>query len=251
MIDRLRVPFFVVAFAAALLVVLLETSASLLIGGRDATTGLLTAAGELEMAVTGGGGGGVSEPPGRAISYLALVDGVLLFTLLLMGAGLLLPHRLHGRLQGVVTLVFAILLILAALGLLLLAIVEVITMVVLFFAFPFGTLAYLVIWGSFPRGDAATLLSLLMFLKLVAGAALLLAHQRFIQNKGLVLMVLTALIGNLVVAFLHGLVPGILVSITDDIAAIVLAIVAIVWAIILLIGSIPAVVKAVRVTASR
>src|SRR5690606_31864041 len=86
MIDRLRVPFFVVALLAVLLVVLLETSASLLIGGRDATAGLLTAAGDLEMEVTGGGGGGggVSEPPGRAISYLALVDGVLLFTLLLM-----------------------------------------------------------------------------------------------------------------------------------------------------------------------
>jgi len=51
-----------------------------------------------------------------------------------------------------------------------------------------------------------------------------------------------------VVTFLHGMVPGILVSITDDIAAIVLAIVAIIWAIVLLVGSIPAVVKAVRST---
>ena len=55
-------------------------------------------------------------------------------------------------------------------------------------------------------------------------------------------------LANIVVAFLHGLVPIILVSIADDLAAVILAIVAIVWAIILLIGSIPAVVKSIRVS---
>jgi hypothetical protein len=40
------------------------------------------------------------------------------------------------------------------------------------------------------------------------------------------------------------------VSIVDDIAAIVLAIVGIIWGVVLLIGSIPAIVKAIRVTAS-
>ena len=53
---------------------------------------------------------------------------------------------------------------------------------------------------------------------------------------------------NIVLAFLHGLVPVILVSILDDLGAVIFAIVAIIWAIILLIGSIPAVVKAVRVS---
>jgi hypothetical protein len=76
------------------------------------------------------------------------------------------------------------------------------------------------------------------------------AQQRFIQNKGLVALVITTLVANLVVAFLHGIVPGILVSITDAIAAIVLAIVAIIWGLVLAIGSIPSIVNAIRATAA-
>jgi hypothetical protein len=241
---------FLVAVAAMLLVVLLEIGAGLFLGGQDVRGALLAQASELDVALPGQPpDGNVSAPPGRAISYLALVDGVVLFTVGLMAAGLVLSQRLHGRLQGGVTIVFAILLILAALVMLGIAIVEVITMVALFFAFPFGTIAYLIIWGFFPRGQATALLSVLMFLKFIFAGALVLAQPRFLQNKGLIALVVTSLVGNVVVTFLHGMVPGILVSITDDIAAIVLAIVAIIWAIVLLVGSIPAVVKAVRSTA--
>jgi len=246
--DKLRTPFFVVAMVAAALVVLVELGMSLLLGGHNVGADFYQQAGALGVDVPAGGQ--VSQPSGRGIPYLALVDVIPLFVVGLMGAGLILPHKLHGRLQGVVTLIGAIVLILTALVLLIVAIVEVILMVTLLFAFPFGTIAYLIIWGSFPRGDAVVILSLLMFLKLVFAAALVAAQQRFIQNKGLVLLVLTSLVANLIVAFLHGLVPGFLVSITDGIAAIVLAIIAIIWAIVLLIGAIPAIVKAVRSTAS-
>jgi hypothetical protein len=250
--GRLRIPFFVIGLLAMLLVVLVEIGASLFLGGQDVTGELLAQAGELEVELPGRQPDAeVSAPPGRAIPYLALIDVVALFTIGLMAAGLLLPHRLHGRLQGGVTIIFSILLILTALVLLVIAIVEVITMVALFFAFPFGTIAYLIIWGFFPRGQATGLLAVLMFLKFVFAGALLLAQPRFIQNKGLVLLFLTSLVANVVAGFLHGLVPSILVSITDDIAAIIFAIVAIIWAIVLLIGSIPAVVKAVRSVAPR
>jgi hypothetical protein len=250
--GRLRIPFFVIGLLAMLLVVLVEIGASLFLGGQDVTGELLAQAGELEVELPGRQPDAeVSAPPGRAIPYLALIDVVALFTIGLMAAGLLLPHRLHGRLQGGVTIIFSILLILTALVLLVIAIVEVIAMVALFFAFPFGTIAYLIIWGFFPRGQVTGLLAVLMFLKFVFAGALLLAQPRFIQNKGLVLLFLTSLVANVVAGFLHGLVPGILVSITDDIAAIIFAIVAIIWAIVLLIGSIPAVVKAVRSVAPR
>ena len=246
--DRLRTPFFVIAIVAMGLVVLVELAMSLFLGGNDASGALFAEA--TGMGVQVPAGGDVGEPPGRAISYLALVDVIPLFTVVLMGAGMLLPHKLHGRLQGMVTLIGAIILILTALVLLVIAIVELITMVTLLFAFPFGTIAYLIIWGFFPRGEATVVLSLLMFLKLVFAGCLVAAQQRFLQNKGLVLLVLTSLIGNLIVAFLHGLVPVILVSILDNVGAIVLAVVAIIWAIVLLIGSIPAIVKAIRVTAA-
>src|SRR3954454_14994268 len=67
--SRLKVPFFAVALAAILLVVLVELGEPLIVGG--------------------------GAPPGRGIPYLALVDGVALFTIALMGIGLLAPKRLH------------------------------------------------------------------------------------------------------------------------------------------------------------
>jgi hypothetical protein len=86
-----------------------------------------------------------------------------------------------------------------------------------------------------------------MSLKLAFAVVLLLAHQRFLQNKGLVLIILTSLLANVILSFLHGIVPRLLVSITDAIGAIVVGILAAVWALIFLIGSIPAIVKALRV----
>jgi MFS superfamily sulfate permease-like transporter len=51
-----------------------------------------------------------------------------------------------------------------------------------------------------------------MTLKIPFGVCLVLAQQRFRQNKGLVLMVLTFFVATAIVSFLHGLVPGFLVS---------------------------------------
>jgi hypothetical protein len=243
--ERLRTPFFFVSVAAMILVVLLETGSRFLLAGHDVGGELAGQAASLGVSVPAG----AQSPPGLGIGYLALVDAVALFTVALMGTGLVVPQRLQGRLQSIATLIFAILLILGALVLLFIAIAKLILMVTLLFAFPFGTIAYLIIWGFFPRGTSTVLLSLLMFLKLVFAVFLLLAQPRFVQNKGLVLLTLTSLVCNIVVAFLHGIVPVILVSITDALAAIVLAIVAIIWALVLLIGSIPGIVRAVQTTA--
>jgi|KBSSwiStaDraftv2_1062776.scaffolds.fasta_scaffold284941_1 hypothetical protein len=247
--ERLRTPFFIVAMVAAGLAVLVELGATYLVGGGPADPG------QLAQQVAGLGvdvpaGGQVGQPPGIAIPYLALIDVIVVFTVALMGAGMVVPDRLHGRLQGIITLIGAIILIITAIVLVFVALGELILMVTLLLAFPFGTIAYLIIWGSFPRGEAAVILSLLMFLKLVFAGMLVAAQQRFIQNKGLVALVITTLVANLVVAFLHGIVPGILVSITDAIAAIVLAIVAIIWGLVLAIGSIPSIVNAIRATAA-
>jgi hypothetical protein len=67
-------------------------------------------------------------------------------------------------------------------------------------------------------------------LKLAFAACLILAHQRFIQNKGLVLIILTSLAANIIVSFLNGLAPAPLVSITDGIAAIVVFVLVVLWA---------------------
>ncbi|MCI0580773.1 MAG: hypothetical protein L0331_31820 [Chloroflexi bacterium] len=188
----------------------------------------------------------ISDLPGFAIRYLALIDGILFFTVALIGVALLLPDNLQGKIQGVVTLVFSVLIILAAIAMILAAIAAVTTMVILLLAIPFGTLVYLIKFGSFPRGEASAVLGLLLLLKFGFVVSLVVAQQRFLQGKGLVLIILTSFLAVIVVSFLHGLVPGILVSITDAIAAIVVAVLAVIWAVILLIGSIPAVLKAIK-----
>jgi hypothetical protein len=241
--DSLRRPFLFVALVLLALVVLVELGSGLLLGGGSAGADLRRAGADLGVNLSGSG---ASQPPGRAIAYLAFVDGALLFTVAFIAAGVVLPQRLTGRAQGIATLIVSILIVLGALVALIIALIELVVMVSLFLAAPFGTIAYLAIWGFFPRGEAAAILGLLLALKLGFVGCLLAAQQRFLTMKLLVALIATSLLLGLVVGFLHGFVPRILVSITDDLGAIVIAVVAIVWALILLIGSVPAIVKAVR-----
>jgi hypothetical protein len=247
-VERLRTPFFIVALVASGLVVLLELGSTWLVGGALSLADSAVSAADLGVEVPAGTS--VQEPTGLALRYLALVDVIPLLTVGLMGAGLLLPDRISGRAQSVVTLIASVVLILTAIVLLIVAIAALIFMVTLLLAFPFGTIAYLIIFGDFPRGQAAAVLSVLMFLKLVFAGSLVAAQPRFLQNKGLVALVLTSLVANLLVAFLHAFMPIIFVSILDAIAAIVLAIIAIIWGIVLLIGSIVGIVTAIRATVS-
>ena len=184
--------------------------------------------------------------PGMGIPYLALLDALLLFTLALMGASLIVPERVHGRVQGMATLVGSIVALITGVTMLMVAFALLMTMVALLTAVPFGTIAYLAVWGFFNRGGAGATLGLLMTLKVAAGVCLVLAHPRFLQNKGLVLLVFTSLLATAVVSFLHGLVPIILVSITDAIGAIIVAVLALIWALVLLVGALVSILKVLR-----
>jgi hypothetical protein len=230
MLDNLRKPFFFVALAALALTVLVELASASFLGDVPA------------------GGQRYSElgTPGYGIPYLALLDGILLFTLLLNASPLLITDRIHGRIQGIATLIFSLIMLIAAIGLIVLAIVLLTVMVSLLVAVPFGTVIYVGLYGSFEVGEAAATLTVLMTLKLVFAVCLVLAHQGFLQIKGLVLLVLSSLLANVIVSFLHGLFPRLLVSITDNIAAIIVAVLAAIWALVFLIGSIPAVGKVLR-----
>jgi hypothetical protein len=111
-----------------------------------------------------------------------------------MGISLVLPERLHGRLQGLSTLIVSLLVLFAALALIFLGIALASVMVTLLLSPPFGTAAYFIDFGHFDRSGAAVTLSLLMMLKLGFAMFLVLAHQRFLENKGLVLIVATTLL---------------------------------------------------------
>jgi hypothetical protein len=255
--DTLRKPFFFVALALIGVCVLVELGVGSLLTnevsqgdlagvvGRAQIEGL--DAGERDAALREAQPLTKQARPGLAIRYLALLDGVVLFTVALVALSLVVPESVHARLQGYATCVGSCLLILLGIVLIVVALLLLLLMVGLFLAAPFGTIAYLATFGFFDRQGAAVTLSLIMLLKLGFAGFLLAANQRFILNKGLVLIVLTSLLGNVIVSFLHALPPGFLVSITDSIAAIIIAILAVIWAVVLLVGSLFAIVRGLKV----
>jgi hypothetical protein len=260
MLDTLRKPFLIVAIALMALAVLVEIGAGFLLAPRPPAAADLGSLNEKA---------GVSEdeaisqdeilklrreneaPPGMAIRYMALLDGLVLLTVGLMGLGLVGPERVLGRFQGLITLIVSFLVLMGGLFMLLTAFIRLMVMVSLFLAVPFGTLAYLAIYGFFDRGGASVTLSLLMLLKLGFAVCLVLAHQRFLQIKRIVVLILTSLLANVVISFLHGLVPGFLVSITDALAALVVDILALIWALLMLIFSLVSIIKVLRLRRSQ
>lgn len=185
--------------------------------------------------------------PGLGIPYLALLDGLVLFTVALIGVSLVIPARVHGRVQGIVTLIASLLVLVGAIVMITVAVLLLTLMVSLLMAVPFGTIAYFAAYSRFAVAGAAITLGLTMSLKLAFAVCLVLSHQRFLENKGLVLLILTSLLATIIVSFLQGLVPEFLVSITDDIAAIIVAILAAIWAVFFFVGSIPSIIKVLRI----
>ena len=85
---------------------------------------------------------------------MAVPDGLMLFTVMLMGAPLFIPERIFAKVQGVATLVVSLLALTGSITGTFLTFALLILMVALFTAFPFGTIVYLIIWGSFDRSGA-------------------------------------------------------------------------------------------------
>lgn len=246
----LRRPFFFVAVAMIVLAVLVELGSNWVAGGAAPVATLaqvpgingLPGADQANLRAPVG-----DEPPGRGIFAMALLDAVVAFRIGLMGLSLVVPARVLGRVQGVATAIVCLLLLVAGIAGLVFLLAELALMIGLFTAVPFGTIVYLGKWGFFPHGDAATLLSLLLLLKLALVVFLVLAQPRLLQVKSLVGLVATSLVANLILAFLHGLVPNPVTSIADEIGAIIVVVLGLIWAALMLIGAIIAIVKALRV----
>jgi hypothetical protein len=227
--NQLRLPFFIAAIVAFVIAILIEVSA------KDALDWFGFLDGSLDQQKT----------PGMAIGYLALVDGLIVYSLAWMVAGLLIPRSVTGRAQGIVSLVISILAFIATLLLIFATFALLMLMIALLVAVPFGTLSYLAAWGHFALDAAASTLALVMLFKIVFCVCLVLAQQRFVENKGLVILVCLSLGLTWVTAFVHALLPGVLVSIGDASVALVIAIIATIWLLIMVIGSIVATVKAI------
>ena len=231
--NYLRKPFFFSAVALAVLIVLIESGSPWLLTNEPNTQFLENI--KTELPEGSNVGEGVS---GLAVPALALLDGLILLTVVLMWMPLLITDRIHAKVQGVVTLFVSVSVLFVAIKTIFYAIASLTVMITLLTTPIFGTIGYLVVYGSFERGSAAIALSSLMILKIGFAISLVLAHQQFLQNKGLVLIVFSSLLATMVVSFLQGFPPLILVSITDAIAAIVVAISSVVWTLLFLRGSI-------------
>lgn len=225
LIDKLRVPFFCVAIVCLIIAFAVEIGSQFYLGTDK-----------------------VDLPsPGLGILYLALIDWLLLFTILLMAASLIIPDRIHGRVQGIITFIVALLTLLGAIAAIFSAFGLLMLMVSLLLAVPFGTALYFAGFANFDVTAAAATLTFIMFFKVGFTIFLVLAHQRFLQNKGLVLLIATSFIATILLGFLHGIAPPFLAYITDDIGALISAILAAIWALFFLLGSIPSVIKALRI----
>jgi hypothetical protein len=253
--ESLRKPFFVAAIILSFLAVLGEVSGKFLLVAKpgetnskskiDTVDGLANSLTQNHLPVSLPAANSGHPPAGDAIPAMALLDFIVLFTVGLMGSQFLLGENLQGRIQGLVSLIVSLIILIVAVLTFLAIMAKLLLMVGLFLAIPFGTLVYLAVWGSFDTGGDQVALGLLLGLKVGFAICLVLAHQGFLKQKGLMLLVLTSFLANFLISFLHALVPSILVSITDDIACLIVIVLAVIWAIQLFIFSVISVVKAI------
>jgi len=255
MLDAIRKPFLFLSAILILLAVLVEIGAAILVQPtpvrQEIPTEILNQIPPEEQPsalqqMSEVGGRESREPPGFAIQALARIDVILLLMVGLMALSLVIGDHLTGRLQGIISLIVGILVFLSAFKALFATLIELMIRVTLLLATPFGTIAYLAMYSFFDRAGAATILGLSWFLKIAAAVCLVLAHQRFLKQYGLMLLFVTSLVGSFLVTFLHGLPPRFLVSITDPIAAIVNDILALIWAIVTIVFAVIAVIKALK-----
>lgn len=255
--DTLRRPFLVAALVSAAVAVAMSLGAPLFTGPpalADRISGVLsdpTMAAQLaERGVDVSQAAGAlsamtapADPPGLALPYLGLIDGLLLLVLILTALPTVVGDRITGSVQGIVSIIGGLVGLLGSIVLAVVAFGALMLMVSLFLAAPFGTLAYLAIFGFFDTSGAAVILGLITAAQLATWVTLVLAQQRFLKSKGLMLLLATCLLASLVTGVLHSIVPTILVSITDALAALIIAVVAAIWSLVVLIGGIVSAVK--------
>lgn len=231
---RVRAPAFLFALLIMFLVVAFEL----------ATLGFLHTAAE-ETAEVG-------SPPGLGGAYLALLDGILLLTTIVFGAGHLRPDGLVARTATILWLVVSFLGILGALWLAFVAFQAIMLMLALLMSVPFGTAAYFALFDNFPVDPALKALSFLLVLKLGFVVMLAITDIGYLKNKPLMLMAGLSIGATWLTSFLIAFPPGALATITDSVAALITAIIALVMLVLVLIGSIVGVLKGIRIrTGSR
>lgn len=185
--------------------------------------------------------------PGIGIRSVGLLNLLLAYALVLMILdNVPVWRRLAPKAQGVVTLILTFLGLLAAVLAIFAAIQFLLMMVALLFAPPFGTAAYFALWGRFDTDASRAFLAAVMALQMIGMITVLVVNPTLLKNIWLVLLAGTVLLMTVLLGLLHALPPSFLVSITDAIGAVVAGILTAIWMLFFLIGSLFAIVRAVR-----
>ena len=184
--------------------------------------------------------------PGVAIRMLALVDAGLAWTLILMAIDMVKPLSAVARIQGIVTLILSFFGVLGGMILIFLTFTLLTLMVSLLLAVPFGTIAYLAVWGTFPSGAVRAILASILLLKLFGLGLFVIASPAMLKNKGLIILLIFSLGTTFITGFLIALVPGFVAAIVDMIGALIAGILGTIWLFVMLIGAIFAVLRAIR-----
>lgn len=162
--ESLRKPFFVAALILSFLAVLGEVSGKFLLQVNpseinsnskiDSVDGLKNSLTQNHLPISLPASNSSHPPAGDAIPAMAMLDFLLLFTVGLMGSQFVLGENLQGRIQGLVSLIVSLIILIAAFFTFLAIMAKLLLMVGLFLAIPFGTLIYLAAWGSFDTGGS-------------------------------------------------------------------------------------------------
>lgn len=184
------------------------------------------------------------ESPGIGIATIALLDGFILYAWTIKMFSPILTAGIQIPVVKISDFIVALLLLITCVLVIISAILFTTLLIALLLAFPFGTAAYMIEYAGFKTGTAQTTLAAIMSLKCLFAVSIVIAEKRLFQYyRSLILVILCSFLCNVVVSLLHTIVPGFLASITDAIAAIVVAIIALIWIFISFIPSLLGIVS--------
>lgn len=243
-----------IALGAVVIIVLTELGVAVAFNPAPVADGVLRSTlaqagvdpGDVESALAAGGAGvGRERTVGLAIPALALLDGLTMAALAGMAFGIVNPG-LQGKVVAPSNLVVSFVIVIVAVASIVTTLALIGLMISLLLAAPFGTITYFVRWGFFPRSAAQGVLAAVLLLRLVTSGCLVAAMPRVRKQVRLLAMMATGYVAHFLVAILHALVPLPLVSITDAVAAIVVAIMATGWALVVFLWSTQGLARLVR-----
>ena len=173
-----------------------------------------------------------------AVPSQALLDGLLLVAAVAVAAPRLVRGPALARAAPLTSFLLSLAILLGGIVVVVKDIARLRALLALYLSPPFGTLSYLLLYGSSPRRGALAVLAGLMILKLAAAASFFLAFPRASSDRGVVALALTSVAATAAAALAYATSSSARAPISDALAAAVIALVAIVWAGMILSGTV-------------